>query len=165
MSNIKLIVDNREIKLTKDDIKKIGIFIENQRFNRTRLLGEYFFIDKAGKVYQTTDHYYIDDNSLYNVGNYCTDGDFMRNRAKQETLNRLLWRFSMCNGWDDKFLYDATAMKFYIRNSCFDSEYTIGSVLTSYSQGIVYFKSEEIARRAINEIIIPFESGELFNGK
>lgn len=71
----------------------------------------------------------------------------------------------MCNGWDDKFLYDATAMKFYIRNSCFDSEYTIGSVLTSYSQGIVYFKSEEIARRAINEIIIPFESGELFNGK
>lgn len=92
--------------------------------------------------------------------NYCKNKDAMKKMAKEESLNRILWRFSVENGWDYS-LFEKEDMKYVIYYSHLFNEYRTLETYKAEFIGAVYFVSEEIAKRAIDEIIIPFERGEL----
>ena len=78
----------------------------------------------------------------------------MKQRALHETLNRLLWRYSETHGGE--LPIESTENKHY-----FIYHGLVHEIHTAYSigmklQGVVYFKDEETARSAIEEVVKPF---------
>ena len=159
MKEIKLIVDGKEVKLTDEQIKVLGFDAEKNPFERCEFGEYYLYIVRNGSVCraQETNNYL--DEERFRIGNYFKcDYNTAIKRAKQEALNRLLRNFSEKNGWDDSFWEDESISKYRIvyYNKKYDVEYSYRLQI-----GAVYYLSKEIAQRAIDEIIIPFEKGEL----
>ncbi len=125
-------------------------------FGRCDLLGLYYYCEQCGGVGRNSETGHHMDDFFFNVGNYCTDFELMRQRSLHETLNRLLWRFSMENGerenkWDGKHGH------YYIYNSDpVFSSFEVGLRFHSKINGVTYFPSMELAKQAITEIIEPF---------
>ncbi len=117
---------------------------------------QYYFADKFGVVGDYTECGDLTDDALYAAANYCRDEEMMKQRALHETLNRLLWRYSETHGGDLPF--ESTENKHY-----FIYHGLVHEIHTAYSigmklQGVVYFKDEETARSAIEEVVKPFLS-------
>lgn len=93
--------------------------------------------------------------SRHAVANYCTDHDLLLQQAYRETLNRLLWRFSMENGGKDiNWMNDER--KFMVVYSHDAMKWIVDWSKTWQRFGIVNFINENIARQAIKEIVEPF---------
>ena len=150
-------IDGKRTQLTVEQMKALGIYEEPKKnpFDRVKKDKQYYYITNGGDVDCGTDYYWESDNKRHKVANYCTDKELMQQRALHETLNRLLWRFSMENcgekiNWNNGYLskyvivYDHRNEKFEIRQYDF----------THF--GTIYFHTKEIAQRAIEEIILPF---------
>ena len=118
----------------------------------------YYTLDGRGFIYMDFEdpRYNQDIGDVYAAGNYCTDHDLMKQRVLHETLNRLLWRFSMENGerenkWDGKHGH------YYIYNTDpVFSSFEVGLRFHSKTNGVAYFPSMELAKQAIHDIIEPF---------
>lgn len=153
-----IVINGKKAELTKEQLEKLGIEVKNNPFER--IIGERFlYIDYDGEIKTTTDcgNYYDEEGNepAYEVANYCRDRKIMEQRALHETLNRLLWRFSMQNGGDEidwkkiaqskwRIYFDYFMDKFYTANVAFTKD------------NCTYFISKEVANRAIEEIIKPF---------
>lgn len=163
MSEIKLFIDGNEVQLTSEQIEelsnKYSSYVGSPIFRRghNKL---YFYIAAEGYVYKSIDSPYDEENILHNVANYCTDEGIMVDRAKSEVLSRLLWKFSMENGWCGA-PWEIGVNKYCLQYNHFSDDWQIRKIRTVETLGTVYFVSEEIAKRALNEIVIPFENGEL----
>ena len=107
-----LMLNGRRIDLTKEQIRTLGLEVEKDYFKRG---GEYFYITPQGNVTNDFDaDGCITSNCRYNVGNYCTDENIIKQRALHETLDRLLWKFSMENDGDKIDRNSSNRNKFYI---------------------------------------------------
>lgn len=73
---------------------------------------EYYFItdDECIEVEEEENDY--TDDMHHKIGNYCSDIGLLRQRNLHETLNRLLWRFSLENGGDSE--WDGVECHWYI---------------------------------------------------
>ena len=153
MGDNYLVLNGKRIDLTEEQIKTLGIELKKSPFERG---GEYFYITPQGNVTNDFEsNGCLTSEYRYKVGNYCTDEEIMKQRALYETLNRLLWRFSMQNdgdkiNWNDnnhnkyRINFDYTIKEFFIYSNNFKKENSI------------YFNTEQTAERAIKEIIMPF---------
>lgn len=123
-------------------------------FERVKSDSTYFYINDCGTVEEDFSAY-LEDEWRHKVANYCADKALMMQRALHETLNRLLWRFSMENGegenpWDGRNIH---------YELCYSAE---NKNLYTYPMrvykvpGVIYFPSQQLAQRAIDEIIKPF---------
>lgn len=149
------------LELTKEQYEKIkdqlGLEKEISPFDRVEYGENYCFIEKDGEVCHEVDNKVTFDNDNYEVANYCTDEELIQQRAYSETLNRLLWRFSMMNDgreidWDDE-----NQMKYCIYYDFDCNTWLINSLCNGNAKYFEpYFISEEVAQRAIDEIIKPF---------
>lgn len=155
MKEIKLKINGKEVKLTDDQLKMLGIEVDTKRNNPfDRVNDTYFCITSDNKISFHTDDDGTYDRSLYNTVNYFNDEHF----ANQVALHQLLYRKLL------KFAYD---------NECVDGEW--GEMSDHYSifyahrmhrfmvdvngecqSDGVYFSTEEAAERAIKEVIEPF---------
>lgn len=115
----------------------------------------YFYTDSNGYVYEEFDRAFLQDDLRYKVANYCADKELMMQRALHETLNRLLWRFSMENGGDVK-PWNGYTYHYYIYKPFNSNDPWTAWRVDGKDLGVVYFSSEDIARRAMVEIVIPF---------
>lgn len=154
MNDNYIVLNGKRIDLTNEQIEQLGIKAENKDYFKR--YGEYFYIDNCGDIHQDfeTNGCAI-SNMRYQIGNYCCNRQLIEQRALHETLNRLLWRFSMQND-GDKISWGNNSSKYYIyidnsNNGCL-------GVCTNdvYKSMNTYFCSQEIAQRAIDEIILPF---------
>ena len=147
------------LELTKEQYEKIkdqlGLGKEISPFDRVEHGGNYYFIGNSGEICDV-----FDDTNFalkrYNIANYSTDKQLMQQRAYYEILNRLLWRFSMMNGgseidWDNK---NQTKYSIYYNFAC--NMWSTNYFLHTSKYFEPYFISEEVAERAIDEIIKPF---------
>lgn len=168
MKEVKLIVDGKEYKLTDEQmelLKLLGASCDTKEekcklFERVR--GNNFFtIGIAGNVFNNTDYSWNNADELASVANYCTDKEIMTKRAKQEVLSRLLWQFSMENGWSDDLWGDVCAIKYYIFYEHEEKVWEIGYTYRQEAVSRIHFISKEIAQQALNEIVIPFQNGRL----
>lgn len=93
--------------------------------------------------------YFRDFNDRINIdgyenANYCTDEELMKQRAFYEKVERNLWRFSMENGGSgDWVIYYDTKQDRWKYYRALDKHFGPS------------FKTNEIARRAIREVLIP----------
>lgn len=170
MKEIKIVVDGKEVVLKREQIdgsnfslteEQIDYLDINKNVFERKHRGTYSYINSYSTVSNTVDEHTSFDNLLYDSANYCTDEIIMKKRAVDEVLNRLLWRFSMENCWDDSLFYDDEKFKYYIYYDYTYNKYKVEYCRCTRGIGGVYYISRDIAAMAINTIIKPFERGEL----
>lgn len=156
----KLILDGVEYNLSDSLVAKLkeeiaindavrpkpGAF---DRVDRKR----YYYTDEFGAVKFHIECGDLADNALYAAANYCRDAEMMEQMALHEKLNRLLWRYSETHGGDNSWEADN-----YHHFICMG---VINGLAVSFSarvktNGVVYFKDEETAQSAIEEVVKPF---------
>lgn len=152
-----IMIDGKKIVLTEEQVKTLGLEMEEKKdcFQRAGY-NKYYYIKDNGKVIISFDKNHMADVTRHEVGNYCTDVELLKQRALHETLNRLLWRFSMQNDGDKIDWSNERQCKFSIYYNFCEGDNFITCSYTCKHNGIIYFYTEEIAQRAIDEIILPF---------
>ena len=157
MSKNYIMLNGKRVDLTEEQLEKLGLKVEKKDcFKRLERGQRYYYIGSNGKPEEVTETLHKVDDACYKVANYCTDKSIMEQRALHETLDRLLWRFSMQNDGDkiDWSDYDTTKYRIYFDNKC--KEFCIDSNQYYITTECTYFRTIEIAQRAIDEIVLPF---------
>lgn len=148
-----LMINGQKIELTDEQKKALGVVEEKNCFDRAEW---YYFINCYGEVEECPDMEDYVDSRNYAVANYCTDEDLMKQRAMHETLNRLLWRYSMTHDGDKIDWNDINQSKYRVFYSYGLRLFDVDDWNIHKSNGEIYFYSEDIAINAIEEIIKPF---------
>ena len=151
-----IVINGKKAELTEEQLKALGLKREIESPFKKKMTQNYWFIYDDGTITETQDFNHSVDVNRHRIANYCTNVEMMEQRALHETLNRLLWRYSMEHkgneiGWEthkaDKWdiVYDHDEKKLKVYNGMYYQH-----------TGVVYFHSHEIAENAIKEIIEPF---------
>lgn len=159
MSKNYIVINGKKAELTEEQLKQLGIEIERKTaFTRQEKKGKYYYITSNGTVRAFSEDYMATDDALYGNANYCTDEKLMHQRALHETLNRLLWRFACENGeleneWNGKndHWYVVTT-----HGSSASFSFTTSHTWSYKPDGVVCFPSYDLAKKAIDTIIMPF---------
>lgn len=138
-------INGKKAELTAEQMKALGIELpKNNPFNRAEMRKIYYYISPVGDVTFAHETEAPFDKYCFDVANYCTDKAIMKQRAMWETLSRLLWRFSEQNGGGGMYSIVGKGNG----NFC--------SMIASYKYLDPTFKTADIAKRAITEIVKPF---------
>lgn len=151
-----IVINGRKAELTEEQLIALGINVKREDPFELKY-GDYYLINIDGKVesdYYYETHTYAEDR--HNVANFCTDKNIMEQRALHETLNRLLWRYSMQHDGDKIDWSDIAEHKYKIYYNNYDKLWTIDSNQYSISVGDIYFFTRDIAEAAIEKVIKPF---------
>lgn len=148
-------INGKKAELTEEQMKALGI--ELPKKNPFTFCGNrdepYYFITSMGSVVEATGH--VSKLERHRAANYCTDEALMRQRALHETLNRLLWRYSMEHG-GDKIDWGNVSDKWAIYYDHDMKKYKAACWQTIHYLGNIYLPTENIALAAIKEIVEPF---------
>lgn len=121
----------------------------------------YYYIDSDGEVVATSDDsaapdaFAPTDSERYAIANYCTDSQLMEQRALHETLNRLLWRYSEQHG-GDRAWQPLEVVHYEIYRDVLNDKWKVAAVSSTKTVGAVYFREQQTALNAIEEIVMPF---------
>lgn len=158
MKEIKLTIDGKEIQLTEEQLNALGIEIEGKRknpFSKVAVDDMYYFIRQFGGVDGYSQANDVEDDMLFNTVNYFNDEQFAQQVALHQLLYRKLLKFAYDNGFEDTAEWDGSNQHWLIRRACDTGALIIG-VDYDYKSQNVYFSSDEGAKRAGKEVIIPF---------
>ena len=153
-------IDGRKAELTEEQLKALGIELPKASpFDRQKLQKPYYCITGTGKLHQSYELDQIEDRELHKAANYCADYDLMEYRRLYEILHRQLWRFAMENNHEyikDDDVYDCKPV-YVIDCDRHSNVFMVNLVhIDCTSFGDVVFYTEELAEKAITEIIHPF---------
>lgn len=159
MKEIKLTVDGKEIRLTDEQLRMLGIEAENKKnpFERVNpdVDDKYYYIRVSGDVAEYRD---VNDNAdrlLYEASNYFNDKSFAEQVALHQLLYRKLLKFAYDNGFEDTAEWNGGNEHWAIRYNSYRNEFRL-YYQDGYKAHEVYFSSEEGAERAIKEVVKPF---------
>lgn len=156
MAENYIVINGKRAELTEEQLKQLGIeVLKANPFERVKC-GPFYSINSNGSVDQKYDANWNTDTALFNVANYCTDKAIMEQRALHETLNRLLWRYSMEHEGDKIDWNNADARRFVINYVHDDKQFVVDCWYIYQQLGAVYFHTKEAAEAAIKEIAEPF---------
>ena len=149
-----IVINGKKAELTEEQLKVLGIK-KKTPFSRADEGHCYYRMTTEGKIELEEELLSHMDNNLYNVANYCTDRDLLQQQAYRETLNRMLWRYSMEHD-GDKIDWECDEEKY---NIYYDSELQkcrVADYMSWKTIGVVHFYTRETAANAIKEIVEPF---------
>ena len=157
MSENYIVINGKKAELTEEQLKALGIEVKKANpFKRVNRTYPFYFISNKGKVEYGVEVKDFHCEGLFNAANYCTDKAIMEQRALHETLNRLLWRYSMEHKGEHKKSWDGRDM-FHVIMHWEKNDEEFGICALSNAFGLEpRFDTKEIARNAIKEIIEPF---------
>lgn len=157
-------IDGVKVLLNDSQISELRATLEKNKskepvkaslFEKQNHGENYFYISTMGDVSECIDLTFSCDSLRYDIANYCTDEELLKQRALEEILARRLWRYSMEHDGDkidwsddrDKFAiyYDAENGSFYITNN-----------VDCQIINTTYFVDRETAMNAIKEVAEPF---------
>lgn len=153
----KIPLTNEQIEMLRDSKKPEEA--KKNPFERQLHCGDKYYIisecDRASEWYEAGTNL---NRKHFAIANYCTDKQMMTQRALHETLNRLLWRFSMENGGENPWGVYTCNNNYYIAYDydMHTPKFTVQFARFFKANGTIYFSSEELAKQAIEEIIKPF---------
>lgn len=158
-------INGKKAELTEEQLKALGIELPKRNpfervvNNTVNDFYGYYFITSMGSINEAIDHGLqngnVNDDQRYQVANYCTDRDLIQQRAYYETLNRMLWRYSMeHNGDKINWNLGVTQRKYYILRD--GNKFVVTWGYTCRHPSATYFISQCVAEAAIKEIIEPF---------
>ena len=159
MKEIKLTIDGKEVPLTDEQLRMLGIEVENKKnpFDRANpdVNDKYYYIRVSGDV---ADYRDVNDNAdrlLYEASNYFNNKDFAEQVALHQLLYRKLLKFAYDNNCEDDQEWDCNNRHWCIRYDHCDKVFGVTWYDTFQYSG-VYFPTMESADRAIEEVVIPF---------
>jgi spore coat polysaccharide biosynthesis protein SpsF (cytidylyltransferase family) len=152
-----IVINGRKAELTPEQLKALGIVTETKSpFKRVERNGTYYAIAGTGMIDEYIDYNFEAGKNYYNVANYCTDREIMEQRALHETLNRLLWRYSMEHGGREIDWSNGSENKYYVYYNSKLGKWYANYITFCYEVCTPHFHTKEIAENAIKEIIEPF---------
>ena len=158
MSENYIVINGKRIDLTEEQLKTLGVEVSTEG-PFARVESEfYYFVNSMGEVADSKGSHTDWNDGRFAVANYCTNNALMEQRALHETLNRLLWRYSMQhdgekidwdNNCDDKYVVEVVHGN---GGLCFCA----GGYCKAHGICDVAFYAEETAEAAIEEVVKPF---------
>ena len=147
-------INGKKAELTEEQLKALGIELPKANpFERQTARKPFYFITNKGNVEYGVEVKDFHCEGLHKTANYCTDKPLLEQRALHETLNRLLWRYSMEHDGDKINWSDSsTKCRIYYERG----EYALVNNYKENAIGAVYFHTNEAAKNAIEEVIKPF---------
>ena len=156
MKEIKLTIDGKEIQLTDEQLKMLGIEPEKKNpFDRVGNGDRFFAIDNMNGIQTCTEMSYARDEAYYNGINYFNDKKFAKQVALHQLLYRKLLKYSYDNEFEDEE-WNGTNMHAYIIYNFTRKNYDIRWTRDEKEPGTVYFKTPTRATAALNEVVMPF---------
>ena len=158
MKEIKLTIDGKEIQLTDEQLKMLGIEPEKKRKNPFKRVAEdevYFQIGIDGDVFSLYEDRTTSDEEAVLCVNYFNDEVFAKQVSLHQLLYRKLLKFAYDNECTDKE-WDGTNVHVYIIYNSTKKDYDIRWTRDEKEPGTVYFKSTAWATAALNEVVMPF---------
>ena len=156
MKEIKLTIDGKEVQLTEEQLRMLGIEPKKKNpFDRVGNGDRFFAIDNMNGIQTCTEMSYARDEAYYNGINYFNDKKFAKQVALHQLLYRKLLKFSYDNGYEDTAEWNGGNEHWAIRYNSYRNEFRL-YYQDGYKAHEVYFSSEEGAKRAIKEVVEPF---------
>ena len=115
MKEIKLTIDGKEIQLTDEQLKMLGIEVKKNPFDRVSGDDKYYYTIVSGDVLRHVDINDKTDRRLYNAINYFNDKTFAEQVALHQLLYRKLLKFSYDNECEDTAEWDGENAHWIIR--------------------------------------------------
>ncbi len=160
MKEIKLTIDGKEVQLTDEQLRMLGIEVENKKnpFDRVNpdVNDKYYYIRVSGDVADYRDVNDNGDRLLYEASNYFNDEQFAEQVALHQLLYRKLLKFAYDNGCEDTAEWDCRNRHYHIIYSFNGKNLGFDSNDVFKQQGIVYFSSKDGVLQAIKEVVEPF---------
>lgn len=155
MREIKLTIDGKEVPLTEEQLKTLGIDTPKNPFERVAKGSVYYKITEYGNIDDYTEDGDYTDQNLYDSINYFNDDSVAQQIALHQMLYRMLLKFAYDNEFEDTAEWDGFNKHWTILYHYENNMVTIDWMKTVKNYG-VYFSSCEGAKRAIKEVIEPF---------
>lgn len=153
-----IVINGHKAELTPEQIKALGIGMEKKNpVARENFPQIYYALTRNGNITSFYD-WGEDDPQILSylaVGNHCTDRQTMIQRGWHETLNRLLWHYSM-DHQGNELVWDAGDYHYYIYYDYDHKCWKVGNDGNTQDIGKTYFIDGKTAYDAIEEIIKPF---------
>ena len=153
MAENYIMLNGKRIDLTAEQIETLVGKKEKDPFERVE--GVFYWIDNAGHIEVGKDNLGTIVPDVFSVANYCTDAKLLKQRALHETLNRLLWRYSMQHGGRE-IDWETNEEKWSIFRDHLGERFDAYFCFAEQRIGAVYFKDQKTAEAAIEEIVKPF---------
>ena len=155
MREIKLTIDGKEVPLTEEQLKTLGIDVKKNPFNKVAKGDAYCFINMFGDVDGYTEQNDVEDAALFKCCNYFNDDSVAQQVALHQLLYRMLLKFAYDNGSEDTAEWNGANKHWFVRWSCDTGNFIIFNEYY-YKGQEVYFSSDEAAKRAGREVVEPF---------
>lgn len=155
MSENYIVINGKKAELTPEQLKALGLETEIKSPFERETDQKYYIIDIFGNVFDSNDMGLEYDKNVHKVANYCTDREMIQQQAYRETLNRLLWRYSMEHKGNE-IDWNNRNSRYRIAYSYDRRRWIVFTSTTERAFGAVYFATKTIANNAIKEIIEPF---------
>ncbi len=156
MKEIKLIIDGKEVQLTDEQMKALGLKVRNNPFERVDKYRTYSYISAAGRVVNTSDDRVLADDNCYDVSNYFNDEAFAKQVALHQLLYRKLLKFAYDNGFEDVAEWNCDNLHYRIHYTYADNKFDVANNDIYKNQCAVYFATPDGAFCAIKEVVEPF---------
>lgn len=158
MKEIKLTIDGKEVQLTEEQLRMLGIEPEKKRKNPFERVAEdevYFQIGIDGDVFSLYEYGTASDEESVLCVNYFNDEAFAKQISLQQLLYRKLLKFAYDNECEDTAKWDGQHAHWAIRYNGHSNEFC-SYYQDDYKARDVYFSSKKSAERAIKEVVEPF---------
>nr|DAJ55449.1 MAG TPA: hypothetical protein [Caudoviricetes sp.] len=157
MREIKLTIDGKEVLLTDEQLRMLGIEVENRKnpFERVAKGEVYSLVGAYGYAVSCHDDRLPCDNNSFLCHNYFNDKDFAQQVALHQLLYRKLLKFAYDNECEDDQEWNCVNRHWCILYDHGNNEFDVTWNDTFHNSG-VYFSTRESAVRAINEVVEPF---------
>ncbi len=151
MSNNYIVINGKKMDLTEEQLKRLGIEVRKNPFERVDDGGRYFYINVHGEVHQHYDVKYPYEEKLYDVSNYFINEAF----ANQVALHQLLYRKLLKFAYDNRCEAMEESNQYYVNYCPSTKSYTV-QIDCGFRAFGTHFSSYEATERAINEVVEPF---------
>lgn len=127
---------------------------ENDPFN-IKEGDRYYCVDERGYVISYNS---LSDTDVVKFGNACKDAKYVKRRVQEIKLYNLLSNFAykVNEGWEPDWS-DADQDKWFVYRSHQSHRWEVTYYSQAQCMNDVYFKTQHLAERAIEEVIVPYE--------
>lgn len=158
MKEIKLTIDGKEVRLTDEQLKALGIEVEKKRKNPfDRVVNDTYFCitsDNEASPHPDNDDGY--DQIMCNIVNYFNDEAFAEQVALHQLLYRKLLKFAYDNECEDSQIWGGNGIEHWHIGYDFAECVFYADWVSNFKYNDVYFSTKEGTERAIKEVVEPF---------
>lgn len=152
-----IVINGKKAELTEEQLKQLGINVEVKKETPFARHSDevYWYIDAMKGAVGLHDYNSDFDNNMYNNVNYFNDKNFAEQVALHQLLNRKLLKYAYendaVNDWSN-----LNSEKYFITKDISNDRVFVTFNNTLKHSGVVYFNNDEVAKQAIEDVILPF---------